>query len=63
MQATASMIVPGSSPSTSDDGYNRGMSDEEELRRAGLSAQTEGLGEVLVDFDDASELGLRAEPI
>lgn len=36
-----------------------GMSDEEEIARAGQQAEAMGLGEVLVDYsDDLTELGL-----
>lgn len=54
---TSSLTVPGATPSplTLDD---RGLSDEVELARAGLN--TDGLGEVILDYgDDFQELGLR----
>lgn len=54
---SAAMVVPGqSSLSTFDE--ERGMSDDVELQRAGLST-AEGLGEVLLDYgNDFQELGL-----
>ena len=53
-----SQLQPLTSPSTEP--YIGGMSDEEELRRAGLAhANAQGNGEVLLDFsDEIKDLGL-----
>lgn len=48
-----------SSPSTSDGQPPVGMSDEEEMRRAGEAIAGQQMGEVFVEFDnDFGELGL-----
>lgn len=56
------MLNPQNSPLISDP-YPVGLSDEEELRRMGLSmANSQGVGEVLIDYDgDIADLGLRSE--
>lgn len=47
---------------SASDEYIPGMNDAEELKRMGRSmADTDGLGEVLVELDDFAELGLRDE--
>ena len=56
VQMSAAMVAPGSSTSGFDE--SQGLSDEEEIRRAG-EAQQQGLGEVLLDYgNDFEELGL-----
>lgn len=58
---TNSMVTPTpGSDSTSD--TVQGMNDEEEIRRAGQSAQSEGVGEVIFDLehDDDIDAGLNA---
>lgn len=56
VQMSAAMVTPGSSTSGFDE--SQGLSDEEEIRRAGESQQ-QGLGEVLIDYgNDFEELGL-----